>query len=95
MYKPVSTTGKQADVQQRLVAELGGLVAQHGLRTAHLHTPVPQPADQPGQLAVALEGVVAQVAARRGKVTFLQLRRAQLKATVAIFFPQKLTTSGN
>lgn len=61
---PVNTTGEQADVEQRLVAELGGLVAQHGLGTPHLHTSVPQPADQAGQFAVALEGVVAQVTAR-------------------------------
>lgn len=45
------------------MAELGGLVAQHGLGPPHLHASVPQPADQAGQLAVALEGVVAQVAA--------------------------------
>lgn len=57
-----STTGKQADVEQRLVAELGGLVAQHGLRAADLHPFLPQPPDEPGQLTVTLEGVVAQVA---------------------------------
>lgn len=64
---PVSTTGEQADVKQRLVAELGRLVAQHSLGTPHLHASVPQPADQAGQLAVALEGVVAQVTAWRGR----------------------------
>lgn len=57
-----STTREQADVEQRLVAELGGLVAQHGLRAADLHPFLPQPPDEPGQLTVTLEGVVAQVA---------------------------------
>lgn len=48
------------------MAELSGLVTQHGLGSPHLHASLPQPADQAGQLAVALEGVVAQVAAGEG-----------------------------
>lgn len=80
MYKQgeqkVSTAGKQADVQQRLVAKLGRLVTQHGLRTPHLHAAVLQPTDQAGQFAVALKGVVAQVTAWRERREGMSVSRS-------------------
>lgn len=56
------TAGEQADVEQGVVAELGRVVAEHGVRASHSHPFLLEPADQPEQLAVALEGVTAQVA---------------------------------
>lgn len=56
------TAGEQADVEQGLVAELGRVVAEHGTRALNSHPFFLEPAHQPEQLTVTLEGVTAQVA---------------------------------
>lgn len=61
------TTGRQADVEQRLVAEFRRVIAEHGLRPSNSHPFLLEPADQAEQLAVTLKGVTAQVAARDEK----------------------------
>lgn len=55
------TAGEQADVEQRLVAELRGVVAERGFGTPKSHAFVPEPADQPEQFTMTLEGVTAEV----------------------------------
>lgn len=59
------TAGEQAGVEQRLVAELRGVVAEHGFGTPKSHTFVPEPADQPKQFTMTLEGVPAEVTAQK------------------------------
>lgn len=58
----VRTTGEQADVEQRLVAELRRVVTEHGFRASNSHPFLSEPADQPKQFTVTLKGVTAQVA---------------------------------
>lgn len=55
------TTGEQADVEQGLVAELRRMLAEHGVRASNSHPFLLEPADQPEQLTVTLEGVTAQI----------------------------------
>lgn len=50
-----------------MVAEFRRVVAEHGLRPSNPHPFLLEPADQAEQLAVTLEGVTAQVAARGEK----------------------------
>ncbi len=58
------TTGVQADVEQRFVAELRWVVAEHHIWASNSHPFVLQPAKQPGQLTVTVKGVTAQVTGR-------------------------------
>lgn len=52
------------------MAELGRVVAERGLGAPHPHAFLPEPADQPEELTVTLEGVPAEVAGReRGALT--------------------------
>lgn len=55
------TTGEQANVEQRLVAELRRVVTEHGFRASNSHPFLSEPADQPKQFTVTLKGVTAQV----------------------------------
>lgn len=55
------TTGKPADVEQGLVAQLRRVVAEHGIRASNSHPFVLEPADQPVQQTVTIKGVKAQV----------------------------------
>lgn len=55
------TTGEQADVEQGLVAELGRVIAEHGVWASNSHSFLLEPDDQPVQLTVTLKVVTAQV----------------------------------
>lgn len=55
----VCTTGEQADVEQGLVAALGGVVAEHGVGTLNSHPFILKPSDQPEQLTVAHKWITA------------------------------------
>lgn len=61
----VRTAGEQADIEQRLVAELRRVAAQHGFRTPKPHAFVPEPADQPEEFTMTLQGVTAEVAGQK------------------------------
>lgn len=61
----VRTAGEQADIEHRLVAQLRGVVAEHGFGTAQPHAFVPEPAEQPKQFTMTLEGVPAEVTGQK------------------------------
>lgn len=62
------------------MAELRGVVAEHGLGTPEPHAFVPEPADQPVELTVTLEGVTAQVTGREvpGSIIYFLFTEASL-----------------
>lgn len=47
------------------MAERRWVVAEHGFGTPNLHAFFPQPADQPEEFAVTLEGVTAEVTGQK------------------------------
>ena len=59
------TAGEEADVEERLVLDVGGLVAEHGVGPPHPHASLLQPAHQPVQRAVTHKWVGAQVTVKR------------------------------